>query len=469
MILNDYEHAIMESNLEILDYVIESVKFEIDNGNDSYMAVYEAASNSADKANDNYISKVINKIKIFCKSLIAKAKMILNKLATKFRLRKAVKMKSRVYDDKFSRKGVTRNVSDDIKTKISSIMEYQDSLDEKTPSACMKFVDSIRNGNIPKSKDDFMKSYLNINLKSVNPKSIVSVDVWNVKKFIDNAVKYLTNLSNSTADVKKCSESLKQSGKSASEIRYGISTMYNFLTSVVKEYYDNAMSVSKYFMDNAAEIPDLEKMKREGKFKTTDDNSDKKPNDSQNKDESQNKDSARPTLSEEQRKKLESRLYEYESYLDQYEAELDKYTRRYEGNAEPHKQVLKFINDNNIRGIRYILSSALDADPSGLAYVGDIKEIKRANMFDKHVELTPFTNDTSRWDRDYWVKLEMDMTKNMSLERWNFMKKVAKVFKADQIKKIDAERLGYIKEYKGKVKEYRDEIDRINQKLNGSD
>ena len=90
-------------------------------------------------------------------------------------------------------------------------------------------------------------------------------------------------------------------------------------------------------------------------------------------------------------------------------------------------------------------------------------------MFDKHVELTPFTNDTSRWDRDYWVKLEMDMTKNMSLERWNFMKKVAKVFKADQIKKIDAERLGYIKEYKGKVKEYRDEIDRINQKLNGSD
>lgn len=469
MILNDYEHAIMESDLEILDYVIESAKFEIDNGNDSYMAVYEAASNSADKANDNWISKVINKIKIFCKSLIAKAKMILNQLATKFRLRKAVKMKSQVYDDKFSRKGVTRNVSDDIKSKISSIIEYQDSLDEKTPSACMKFVDSIQTGNISKSKDDFMKSYLNINLKSVNPKSIVSVDVWNVKKFIDNAVKYLTNLSNSTADVKKCSESLKQSGKSASEIRYGISTMYNFLTSVVKEYYDNAMSVSKYFMENATEIPDLEKMQKEGKFKTTDDNSNKKPNDSQNKDESQNKDNARPTLSDEQRKKLESRLYECESYLDQYETKLDKYTREYEGNAEPHKEVLRLINDNDIIGLRYVLSSALDADPTGLYYAGDVKEIKNANMFDKHIDLTPFTNDTSRWDKDYWARLRKDMTKNMSLERWNFMKKVAKVLKADKIKRLNTERLGYIKEFEGKIKEYRDEIDRINQKLNGND
>lgn len=463
MIFNDYDHTIMESNLEVLDYVIESAKFEISNGNNSYMAVYEAAANSADKANENWIGKVINKIKTFCKSLIAKAKMILNRLATKFRLRKAVKMKSQVYDDKFSRKGVTRNVSDEIKIKIASIMEYQDSLDEKTSSACMKFVDSIRNGNVPKSKDDFMKSYLNINSKSVNPKSIVSVDLWNVKKFIDNAVKYLTNLSNSTADVKKCNETLKQSGKSASESRYGISTMYNFLTAVVKEYYENAMNVSKYFMDNATELPDLEKMKKEGQFKPTDDNPDKKSNDSQTKD------SARPTLSKEQRKKLEDRLYKCESYLEQYETELDKYTRRIDGNAEPHKAVLKLINENNIRGIRFIISDALDVDPEGLVYAGDIKEIKNANMFDKHIELTPFTNDTSRWDMDYWVKLKMDITKNMSLERWNFMKKVAKVFKVDTIKRLKAERLGRIKEYEDKIKEYRDEIDEINQKLNDSD
>lgn len=90
-------------------------------------------------------------------------------------------------------------------------------------------------------------------------------------------------------------------------------------------------------------------------------------------------------------------------------------------------------------------------------------------MFEKHIELTPFTNDTNRWDKDYWARLKRDMTKNMSLERWNFMKKVAKVLKADKIKRLKAERLGYIKEYEGKIKEYRDEIDRINQKLNGND
>lgn len=252
MILTDYDIIAKESQLEVLDYVIESAKFEIANGNDSYMAVYEAATDQADKSNDNWFAKIANKIKIFVKSAIAKLKMVLNQLATKFRTRKAVKIQKKLSSGKFDKKAAsTKDTSFDITNAISIMNSMENALADKTTSACMKFSDAIRNGSIPKSKDDFKTSYLGITKNVGNiPNEVQFTDA---KKFIDNAVKYLTNLSKSTADIKKCNDTLKQSGKSASEIRYGISTMFNFLTAYVKEYYENAMKVSKYFMSNGVD------------------------------------------------------------------------------------------------------------------------------------------------------------------------------------------------------------------------
>ena len=252
MILSDYDIIAKESQLEVLDYVIESAKFEIANGNDSYMAVYEAATDQADKSNDNWFAKIANKIKMFVKSAIAKLKMVLNQLATKFRTRKAVKIQKKLTSGKFDAKATsTKNTSVNIVYAISTMNSLENALADKTTSACMKFSESIRNGNIPKSKDDFKTSYLGVTKHNANiPNEVQFTDA---KKFIDNAVKYLTNLSKSTADIKKCNDTLKQSGKSASEIRYGISTMFNFLTAYVKEYYENAMKVSKYFMSNGVD------------------------------------------------------------------------------------------------------------------------------------------------------------------------------------------------------------------------
>lgn len=252
MILTDYDIIAKESQLEVLDYVIESAKFEIANGNDSYMAVYEAATDQADKSNDNWFAKIANKIKMFVKSAIAKLKMVLNQLATKFRTRKAVKIQKKLSSGKFDKKAAsTKDTSFDITNAISTMNSMENALADKTTSACMKFSDAIRNGSIPKSKDDFKTSYLEITKNVGNiPNEVQFTDA---KKFIDNAVKYLTNLSKSTADIKKCNDTLKQSGKSASEIRYGISTMFNFLTAYVKEYYENAMKVSKYFMSNGVD------------------------------------------------------------------------------------------------------------------------------------------------------------------------------------------------------------------------
>lgn len=252
MILTDYDIIAKESQFEVLDYVIESAKFEIANGNDSYMAVYEAATDQADKSNDNWFAKIANKIKMFVKSAIAKLKMVLNQLATKFRTRKAVKIQKKLSSGKFDKKAAsTKDTSFDITNAISTMNSLENALADKTTSACMKFSDAIRNGSIPKSKDDFKTSYLGITKNVGNiPNEVQFTDA---KKFIDNAVKYLTNLSKSTADIKKCNDTLKQSGKSASEIRYGISTMFNFLTAYVKEYYENAMKVSKYFMSNGVD------------------------------------------------------------------------------------------------------------------------------------------------------------------------------------------------------------------------
>ena len=262
MILNDYEHVIMESDLEMLDYVIESAKFEIDNGNDSYMAVYEAASSSADKANDNWISKVINKIKIFCKSLIAKAKMILKQIVNKIRLLKAKKIKKKV--DNASQKlylNLARYRITSVKLRIFKsatvpvlplILKKLDEskLNDVLQSSASKFSELIKNNNII-SKDDKFRNYLNIKEST----SFVSDNIYidDIKKYMDSAVYKLNLLSGSVNKLNDESKKLKNAGISPSTVRYGMSTMYSLLSNVVSDYYKCASVLAEFFMKNSVE------------------------------------------------------------------------------------------------------------------------------------------------------------------------------------------------------------------------
>lgn len=58
---------------------------------------------------------------------------------------------------------------------------------------------------------------------------------------------------------------------------------------------------------------------------------------------------------------------------------------------------------------------------------------KVPGFFEPHKELTPFTQDESRWKEEaYWVQLKMDLMENFSKERYEHLRKVAEVFYAEK-------------------------------------
>lgn len=248
MILDSLDIIAIESNIEIADYISESAKYEIDAGNtDVFNRVYEAATNTSEKENSNWASSIISKIKMFAKSAIAKLKMILNQLATKFRKVKAVRIQKKMASGKFDNKELGNTES--IGSALSILQNYNSALSSKVGNCCAKFAENVRNKNIPKSKDEFIKSYLGINESKNSTSDALAFNA--AKGYIDNAVQYLTQLSNSTKDLGSVIKGLKDNGFGSSEIRYGISTMYNYMTAVVRDYYSSAMSVAKYFMKNS--------------------------------------------------------------------------------------------------------------------------------------------------------------------------------------------------------------------------
>ena len=249
MILDSLDIIVIESNIEIADYILESAKYEIDAGNtDAFNRVYEAATNTSEKEKSNWAASIISKIKMFAKSAIAKLKMILNQLATKFRKVKAVRIQKKMSSGKFDNKELGNTES--IGSALSILQNYSSALSSKVGNCCVKFAENVRNKSVPKSKDEFIKSYLGINESKNSTSDVLAFNA--AKGYIDNAVQYLTQLSNSTKDLGSSIKGLKDNGFGSSEIRYGISTMYNYMTSTVRDYYSSAMSVAKYFMKNSS-------------------------------------------------------------------------------------------------------------------------------------------------------------------------------------------------------------------------
>lgn len=104
-------------------------------------------------------------------------------------------------------------------------------------------------------------------------------------------------------------------------------------------------------------------------------------------------------------------------------------------------KIKKIADSGDINSLRFIFIDSFDADPTFEKYKEDFEYCKNIpGLFVPHKELTPFTSDQSKWDEDYWFKIKMDMEENYSIERFNHMKEVAKVFYADKIKRLIAER-----------------------------
>lgn len=106
-----------------------------------------------------------------------------------------------------------------------------------------------------------------------------------------------------------------------------------------------------------------------------------------------------------------------------------------------NKEIKKCADENDVKGLRYIFVDCLDVDPTFEAYKEDYtycKEIK--GFFDGFEDMTPLRTDSSTWNEDYWIKLKVDLLKNFSEKRFLHMIEVAKIVKADKVRKLQEER-----------------------------
>lgn len=104
-------------------------------------------------------------------------------------------------------------------------------------------------------------------------------------------------------------------------------------------------------------------------------------------------------------------------------------------------KIRQYADSGDLKSLKYIFMSALDADPTFQRYEEDYNYCKSVpGLLERHEELTPFVSDSSQWTEAYWTQLKMDLKKNFSDRRMCHMREVAQVLMADKIRRLTSER-----------------------------
>ena len=104
-------------------------------------------------------------------------------------------------------------------------------------------------------------------------------------------------------------------------------------------------------------------------------------------------------------------------------------------------EIKKCADAQDIKGLRYIFADCLDVDPTFEKYRESYEFCKKIpGLFESHQELSDIVENQSKWSREYWDQLKMDLMKNFSQRRFEHMIQVAKVVYADKIDRLLKER-----------------------------
>ena len=121
------------------------------------------------------------------------------------------------------------------------------------------------------------------------------------------------------------------------------------------------------------------------------------------------------------------------------------------------KEINRYIENNDMIGLRYIFLDCLDVDPTFEKYKEGYDRVKTIEgFFEDYVEIHPLIEEQEKWNEDYWIQLKNDLRENFSEKRFMHMRKVAKVYFSDKISKLQRQRANEkIKKIEEKI--YREE------------
>ncbi len=102
-----------------------------------------------------------------------------------------------------------------------------------------------------------------------------------------------------------------------------------------------------------------------------------------------------------------------------------------------NKEIKRYADTGDLKSLKYIFVDSLDVDPTFVKYEEEYNYCKSIpGLLEAHRELTPFTQDKSRWTEEYWAKLKTDLLENFSDRRMMHMREVAKVYLAGKAQRI---------------------------------
>lgn len=104
-------------------------------------------------------------------------------------------------------------------------------------------------------------------------------------------------------------------------------------------------------------------------------------------------------------------------------------------------EVKKYIDNNDIKGIRYVFIDSLDVDPTFDKYRETYEECKNiVGLFEEYEELSELSPNKNLWNREYWKNIKIDLEQNFSKKRFEYMIEVAKVVYAEKVERLNRER-----------------------------
>jgi Mg-chelatase subunit ChlI len=101
-----------------------------------------------------------------------------------------------------------------------------------------------------------------------------------------------------------------------------------------------------------------------------------------------------------------------------------------------HDDIKELVDSGNVNSLKYTFSDLLDGDPTFKEYEEDYEYCKKnSSLFEPHKELTSMSLDNV--NEEYWVQLKNDFVENSSIERFEHMRKAAKILYKDRIDAIE--------------------------------
>ena len=239
---NDPELIAAEATVGAAEYAIESASFEIDNGNDEFIPIVEAALSKAKSNFGSWFEALKKKVITFVRAATQTIRAMMSRVSNAARITKAKGMIKTL--DKKAEKSATG-----VTTIQASTHAYLDAgllipIDAAISTIVTGAITSMKKSDgVPETFKESMAKKISAP-KVTKGKGVVPVTVGMAKAYLDKSVKYLQALSKSFPKAKELINRLNAEDNERGQIRTAVTVAYNICTASLREYYKTAMQVA---------------------------------------------------------------------------------------------------------------------------------------------------------------------------------------------------------------------------------